>query len=522
MANESGRRSVIRHVFLNSLSNYVGKFINMGAWLVLTPFILGQLGDTMYGLWVLVGSVVAYGFLLDFGIAGAITKYTAEFRAKEAGDEARSLIATALWLYTGLGLLVILVSLMIAPLFPAIFNVAEAERQTAVWLVLLAGIGVGITIPCTTTTAVLRGLQRFDLINLIGVTATLFSAGATVVVLLLGGGAIGLVIVGVVTTLLTQIPGVWYIYRIAPELRFGWRGANRALFRTVASYSSSIFIMNLGGHLESKTDEIVIGGFLPISAVTPYNLARRLSTLPQTLAEQFLMLLLPMASEIHARNDPAQLRFLYIVSTRITLAIFLPIGLTLIILAQPILTVWVGAIYAEYAYLLVILVIASLIDTSQWPAGFVLQGMARHHPLATMTIASGIVNLVLSVILVNYIGLLGVALGTLIPTTIICIGFVAPYAMRVIGVSGQDMVTKILGPVLLPAVPMSLLMLLLKQIIDPASLLGLLLVAGIGVLPYPASYLLLKANEFERNIFRENLAKVIHQAWLHLKHAQKR
>ena len=514
MSDKSSQRSLVRHALINSLSNYIGRFINMGAWLVLTPFILGQLGNAMYGLWVLVGSVVAYGFLLDFGIAGAITKYTAEFRAKEADNEARSLIATALWLYTGLGLFVILVSLMIAPLFPAIFNVAEAERQTAVWLVLLAGIGVGITIPCTTTTAVLRGLQRFDLINLISIAATLFSAGATVVVLLLGGGAIGLVMVGIATTLLTQIPSVWYIYRIAPELHFGWRGANRSLLRTVASYSSSIFIMNLGGQLETKTDEIVIGGFLPISAITPYNLARRLSTLPQTLAEQFLMLLLPMASEIHARKDPAQLRFLYLVSTRITLAVALPIGLVLIILAQNILTVWVGIEYASYAYLIVILTIAMVIDTSQWPAGFVLQGMARHHPLATMTIASGVFNLLLSIVLVNYIGLAGVAYGTLIPTTIICIGFVAPYAMRVIGVNVQDMFTQVLWPALLPTLPMSLVTLLLREFLEPTSLVRLLFTVAVSILLYPSVYLLMGANQFERTIVQNGLTKIVHQVQL--------
>jgi O-antigen/teichoic acid export membrane protein len=522
MGNESGQRSVVRYAFLNSLSNYVGQFFKMGAWLVLTPFILNQLGDTMFGLWVLVGSVVAYGFLLDFGIAGAITKYTAEFRAKKAGEEARSLIATALWLYTGLGLFVILISLVIAPLFPVIFNVADAERETAIWLVLLSGIGVGITILCTTTTAVLRGLQRFDLINLIGVSATLVSAGATVIVLLLGGGAIGLVVVGIAVTLFTQIPNVWFIYRIAPELRFGWRGANRTLLRTVASYSSSIFVMNVGGYLESKTDEMVIGGFLPVSTVTPYNLARRLSLLPQTLAEQFLMLLLPMASEIYAKNDLGQLRFLYIVSTRITLAVALPTGLTLIFLAQNILTVWVGVEYASYAYLVVMLTVAAIIDTTQWPAGLVLQGIARHSPLATMSIAAGVANLILSIMLVNYIGLTGVALGTLIPTIVICIGFVAPYAMRIIGVSGQDMFTQILWPALLPALPMSIVMLALREILQPISIFSLLLVAGIGILPYPASYLLMKANEHERTIFFKNMGRIIHQMRLYLKRIRTR
>jgi O-antigen/teichoic acid export membrane protein len=229
------------------------------------------------------------------------------------------------------------------------------------------------------------------------------------------------------------------------------------------------------------------------------------------------MLLLPMASQMHARNDADQLRFLYMASTRVTLAVSLPVGLILAILARPILTVWVGAVYAEYAYLLIILAIASLVDTSQWPAGFVLQGMARHRPLAIMTIASGISNLVLSIVMVNYVGLLGVALGTLIPTTIICIGFVAPYAMRVIGVSVQDMVTRVLWPSLLPAVLMGMVMLALREILEPGSLLLLLLVAGIGVLLYPVSYLLINANEFESGIFRNYIAQVIDRARLYLR-----
>lgn len=517
MNNEPRSNKVVRHVFLSSLSNYISKVINLAAWFILTPFILNRLGDGLYGLWILVGSVAAYGFLLDFGIAGAVTKYTAEYCARGENETAHRLIATALWLYTALGLLVILLSAAVAPLFPLIFNIAPEQQNTAVWLVFLAGVGVGITIPCATTTAVLRGLQRFDLLNLIGVTATLLSAGATIVVLLAGGGVIGLVLVGIGVTLLTQIPAIWLIYLIAPELRFGWRGASRSLFRTVAAYSSSIFVMNLGGHLESRTDEIVIGGFLPVSAVTPYSLARKLSTLPQTLTEQFLTILLPMASEIHAKDDSARLHSLYIISTRLTLAIFLPVGLVLVILARPILTAWVGTAYADYAYLVTILVSASLIDTSQWPAGFLLQGMARHHPLAAITIGSGIANLILSIFLVNRLGLMGVALGTLIPTTVVCIGFVAPYAMRVIGVSTQEMVARVLLPALLPAVPVTFILIALREIVRPSSLISLLLLAAAGSSLYLAGYLSMSANQFERELVRQNIATMIHRARVHFR-----
>ena len=521
MTDGSNRLKVARHVLISSLSNYIGKFINLAIWFVLTPFILNQLGETLYGLWALVGSVVAYGFLLDFGITGAVTKYVAEYRAKGEAEMAHSLIATALWMNTGLGLLVVLISLLFAPLFTSVFNISPEEQKTALWLFLLAGIGVGLTIPGGTVTAVLRGLQRFDLINLIGVIATLVSAVATFSVLVLGGGVLGLALVGIGVTILVQLLSIWFIYRIAPELRFGWFGLRRSEMKVLVSYSSSLFFMNLGGYLESRSDEIVIGGFLPISSVTPYNLARRLSTLPQTFTEQFLTLLLPMASEMHAKEDSAQLRSLYIISTRVTVAMFVSMSMVLVILVKPLLTAWVGAEYAGYSYLVVILIVASLIDTSTWPAGFVLQGMARHSPLAAMTVAAGIANLILSILMVQRFGLLGVALGTLLPTSIICLGFVIPYAMRVIGTSVKDMYAKVLWPTLLPLIPMSILLIILREVFQPSSLGMILAVGAVGPLVYLAVYLRIGANEFERTITHKIFSEILFRTGLRLKASER-
>ena len=503
MTDQSRQSKVARHVLLSGLSNFVGKFINLGVWFVLTPFILSQLGASLFGLWALVGSVVAYGFLLDVGINGAVTKYVAEYRAREQGDMAHTIIATALWANTGLGLLAILMSVLLAPFFTSAFNVAPSQQQTATWLFLLAGVGVAITIPAATVSAVLRGLQRFDLINLIGVTASLVTAGATFLVLRLGGGAIGLAIAGILITILVQLLSTWFVYRIAPELKFGWFRPSRSHLKTLASYSWSLFLMNLGGYFESRSGELVIGGFLPVSAVTPYNLARRLSVVPQSLTEQFLILLPPMASETHAREEAEELRSLYIVGTRVTLAIILPMTVGLVILAKPFLTVWVGVEYAAYSYLVIILAVATLIDTSIWPAGLILQGMARHSPLAAMTIGSGLANFILSLLLVNRLGLLGVALGTLIPTTVVCLGLVTPYAMRVMGVRAREMSARVMWPTLLPIIPTVIILIGLREALHPTSLILILMVGGVGAAVYLGVYLFMGANEFERGVLRQ-------------------
>jgi len=260
--------------------------------------------------------------------------------------------------------------------------------------------------------------------------------------------------------------------------------------------------MNTAGHLQSKTGEIVIAAFLPLSAVTPYAIARRLGEVTQILTDQFMKVILPLASELHAADDQARMRSLYITSTRLTLAMFLPVVCMLIVLAPSILTVWVGATYASYAHLVIILTLASCIDASQWPAGAVLQGMARHRPLAMMWVGAALANVALSILLVQNFGLTGVALSTLLPTVVVCFGFILPYAMRTLGVSITELLKRIFLPTLLPVVPTTAVLYILQHATEPSSLLSIMVVAGFGLLVYVIGYLNWGASEGERQICR--------------------
>jgi O-antigen/teichoic acid export membrane protein len=489
-----------RRIVFNTVSNYVGKSVSLVAWFVLTPFILSHLGNELYGLWVLVGSVVAYGALLDFGVAGAVTKYVAEHRARGEHEVLRAVVTTAFVLYIGLALVFGALTLGLAFVVPAAFGVRAEDQEVAFWLVCVSGFGVALSIPGAITYGILRGLQRFDLLNAVGVAGTMLSAAATIGVLLLGGGVLGLAAVNILVMLLLQIPGVWFIRRTAPEITFTWNAVDRHVIGKVTSFSSSVFLLHLGGQLETKSDEIVIGAFMPVGAITPYNLARRLSTLPQALADQFLALLMPLASEFHAGSDERRVRRLYVASTRFTLMVFLVIGVGLSVLAAPILTVWVGPAYAEHAYLIVILTVAGLIDTSQWPAGLVLQGMGRHRFTSMMALLSGVANLALSIALVRSLGLAGVALGTLIPTTVVCLLFVMPYAMRVLGVGGREILRRVWLPALLPAAPMVVVTYFSYQLLPSGSVWSILVAWSAGAVAYVLVYLSSEACDVERQM----------------------
>ena len=62
--------------------NYVVLGLNSLVGLLYTPYLLRMLGQSEYGLYSLVASVVAYLTIMDFGFGNAIIRYTARFRAE--------------------------------------------------------------------------------------------------------------------------------------------------------------------------------------------------------------------------------------------------------------------------------------------------------------------------------------------------------------------------------------------------------------------------------------------------------
>jgi O-antigen/teichoic acid export membrane protein len=489
--------AIARHLLRSTASNVVGQLAVLAVWFALTPFVVHQLGATSYGLWVLVASLIAWGNLLDLGVGAAVTKYVADLRARGRSDEESCLVATALRMYCALAMLVITASVPFAFAFPGLFRISPEQQSDARWVVLLTGVALALQLPATTAHAVLRGLQRFDLINFIAIAATLAQAAATVAVLLLGGGVVGLAAIAAPLTVLTQVPMLVVIRRVAPDLRFGLRGAQRRAVSTVVSFSASLVVINGAGVAKTKTDEIVIAGALPLASVAPYSIARRVSELPTLLTYQFVRVLFPLASELHGVGDTARLRALYIGGTRLTLALFVPLAIGLIVLADPFLTAWVGEGFAGDAHIAVILLAAGMLDIAMWPAASMLQGTNGHRPLALFGGASALLNLGLSVALVGSMGVTGVALGTLVAAGLEVL-VVVPFAMRRYGVGARPMIWEALAPGLLPAVPAVAALFALRAALAPSSLAAVVLVGALGGLVYAVGYLSFSASAAER------------------------
>jgi O-antigen/teichoic acid export membrane protein len=487
-----------RRVAFGTASNVTGQLLIYAISFLLTPFLLNQLGATLYGLWILVSAVAAYGSILDFGLWGALIKYVAEYQAQGQAAATRRLLGAAFALYLVLGLMIAAAGMVVAPFFPQLFHLPPEQHQTAVQLVALMALTTGLALPCMMPLAVLRGLQRYDLVNLIDVGSNLVLGVAMVGVLLLGGGVIGLALAQLASLGVAFVAGFWTLRRLTPTAALGWPRADRQTARLLMNYGWPLFLRDVAGRLQTRSDEIVIGLFMPVRAVGSYNIARRLSEATQTLARQFMKTLLPLASQLNAERDHQRLAALYKTGTRLSLAIMLVLGGTLVALAGPILAWWISSEYAALAGVVALLTAANLVAAIQWPATAILQATARHRVLAFSSLGAGLANLLLSIALVRPLGLAGVALGTLIPAVVEYLCVILPYSLRVTGVRPQEAMAEIYLPALLPALPMAVILYWLRVSLEPASLPAILAVGIVACATYGVGYVLLSATASER------------------------
>jgi O-antigen/teichoic acid export membrane protein len=421
--------------FINNVgSSWFALAINVAVGVFLTPFILHRLGDVAYGIWVLIFSITGYYGLFDLGIRSSIVRFASKFAATDDKEELAKLINTSLFTYGAIGILSLLITIVLFVYVDNIFKVPAELHAAARWLLLMVGASVAFGFPLGVFGGFLDGLQRFDVNNYTSVGSNLLRAALIVAALDNGLGLLTIALITVVLPLITSLVRGIIAFRIHP-VAFGLKYVDRATFRMMASYSGVTLIIMIAGRLKFKTDTIVIGTMLSAAAITYFNIAGRIVDYAGEIVTSLAQNFLPMASQSEAKGSMEHLRKVFVTGNRLCAFTIFPVTAVLLILGKSIIEVWVGRKYIATSYtVLVILIIPSTLMWAQAASGRVLFGISKHRTWAFVTLAEGISNLILSILLVRPYGIIGDALGTAIPLACTMLFFMPGHLCKQLGI----------------------------------------------------------------------------------------
>jgi O-antigen/teichoic acid export membrane protein len=397
-------------------SSWFALGINILVGVFLSPFILHRLGDAAFGIWVLIFSLTGYYGIFDVGIRSSIVRYVSKYTATHDLEEVSGIINSAMFVYTFVCALSMVITIIGCIYVDRFFRIPPAFQSTARWLLLLVGTSVALGFPMGIFGGMLEGLQKFYVLNWTNIVFSSLLRVLLIVFYLRRG--YGLLTVALITV---GLPQVGSVIRAVVALRslpvkFSWRYVNREVFRRMANYSGVTFIILIAWRLRFKTDALVIGTFLSSAAITYFYAGSRLVDYAGEVVNSLAQIFVPMSSQSDAAGNQDRLRKIFIAGNRACAFVILPITVIFVMLGRSIIEVWVGKKYVAQGYpVLLTLILPYTLMMMQGASGRILFGMSKHGKLAVVTMAEGISNLVLSILLVRPFGILGDAFGTAIP-----------------------------------------------------------------------------------------------------------
>lgn len=423
-------------VIRNVITNWGAYVISMGVNFLLSPFLVRHLGNEGYGVWTLILSLTGYLGLLDLGVRGAVTRYVAKFHTEADHEKASHAASSAMVIFSTAGLIAILVSVLLAVFVVGRMQIPGNYMTAARIVMLITGLSLATSLVNGVYGGVLVGMQRFDLTNSVEIVINILRAGVIVAALYSGSGLVTLAIIQLACTIARWLANVALTRRLYPELRIHFSQADWAGVKLIFSFSLFSFLLHVSGSLIYASDAVVIGFYLPVTAVTFYVIGGNLVEYTRTVVGGISGTMTPLASSTEALKNHERLQEIVLFSSRAGSMVVLPIALTFILRGSAFIGLWMGSRYADLSGSVLRILSFTLIF---WAANSVtagsLLGLSKHKPIVPMLLSEGICNLALSILWVRgSLGILGVAWGTLVPSLVSSLIFWPWYIRRSIGI----------------------------------------------------------------------------------------
>lgn len=378
------------------------------------PLVLHGLGAKAFGVWVFLQTFSTTSGWLSVpatGLSIATTRLVAA-RAGEAAPSAlrRASGATALvFVCSG-----VVLGAALAAATPTIIDLALDPGPLGVSMAIV-GLAVGAQVlaehVCLAITSVLEGLQEVALAR--GLDALRKTAvAATIAVVATAGGDLESVAIasaaaaGLAAT--ASFLGCWTSARLAVARPV------RSEVVEVLRYAGTVSALTGTGVLHRTMDRTIAGVVFGPSAVSLVEIANQLQAGTTALLSASTYPVLSSAPWLAQRDDRPALRALTDRATRYSVLITLPICALAIALADPFVRTWVGNQYQEAIGLTQVAVVFVVLAAPLQAGSNLLQGVGEAGTVLRASLASVLVNLAVSVVLVQWVGLVGVMIGTIV------------------------------------------------------------------------------------------------------------
>lgn len=502
----------VNQIKVGAFLSYVIIALNNVIGLLYTPFMLRMMGQTEYGLYSLVASVVAYLTVLDFGFGNAIVRYTAKLRAEGDKEKQYEMFGVFLILYSVIGLLTFLIGLVIYTNVDVLFKVTMSlEEMSKVRIMLLLMIcNLAFTFPMSIFGSIITAYENFIFQKVVNLLRIILNPVVMILMLLMGYRAIGMVVIVTIFNVLTLLINAWYcFYKLKIRVKVRRSGFDWGFLKEVSIYSFWIFLNAIMDRIYWDSGQFILGVYTGVSIIAVYAVALQLVNIYKGFSTAIAGLFLPRITAMVTNNEgDGRISDLFIKTGRLQYIIMAFILSGFVVFGKYFIIFWAGPDYVEAYYIAMVLFIPLFIPLIQNIGITILQAKNKMKFRSILYAVLSIGSLGISIPLAKQYGGIGCAVGTASALVIGQIIIMNIYYHKKVGLDMIEFWKEIGRMSVVPALLCSTSLVLL-QYINLDSLLLFVVAVILFSIVYMITFWFKGMNQYERNLFLKPIKRVL-------------
>lgn len=497
---------------VGALLSYVNMALHILIGLVYVPLLLHYLTVEEYGLYQLIGSLVAYLSVMDFGLSGTITRYYSQRLALGDKKGQENVLAIAMVIYLGIGVLVIMAGIVLYQLLDTIYGttLSAEEMVSAKAMMVLLIFNVALTIPSNVFTSAITSHEQFVFLRVVTIIRSIINPIVVLAVLQFKAEALSVVQVQVVLNIIVIFSNIWYA-RHKIRIKIHLHSFDSILVKSMFAFAFFIFLNAIVDQVYWKTGQLILGAVSGTAAVAVFSIAILIVSYYIQFSTGVNGVFLPRLSKLAAiSDDMTEMNTLFIKVGRIQYVLLGLIFSGFILFGRAFLSLWVGdALSGAYEMILVIM-LPLTIPLIQNLGILILQAKNKHAFRSLVYIVIAIVNVGISIPLAKKYGGLGCAIATG-GCLFIGNGIVINFYYQKIGIKVIKFFTEIIKlslPIFLTGIGGYFIV----KIVPSSSWIELLIGVGIYTVLYCLLLWMLGLNPYEKKLIVSILKRVRKQS----------
>ena len=407
-----------KQIAIGAVLSYIQIAVGALITFLYTPFMMRVLGQSEYGLYNTVSSVIFSLSFLSLGFGSCYVKFYSRYSVHKETREISQLNGMFMTIFIIIGVVALICGLCLTYNLEIVFDkgLTSDEFLIAKKLMFILTLNLALSFPTSVFTSIITANERFVFQKIVLLVKQVVSPLLCIPLLLNGFASVGMVVCTVLVNSLSDILSIYFcVFKLKIKFKFG--KFDLSIFKEMTIYASFIALNMIVDQINLNIDKFILARFKGTVAVAIYSAGYTIYHYYTSFSTSISNVFTPRVHQIwNSREDIEKRNFrlteLFTVVGRVQFIILLLVSSGLLLFGKQFIYIWAGPNYNNAYYILLLLSFTAIVPLSQNVGIEIQRAKNKHQFRAVLYFFMAIINLILSIYLCQDYGEIGCAIGT--------------------------------------------------------------------------------------------------------------